>query len=122
MNMPKAVWQDSDILPPQEGLISQVTLVAATASAAQDTGIDGSTVAKRSAFVSLCGTAEWYIAFSSDGAATVTTPVVATATCFGPYAAGVVVPFRVNPLQRYFMAISTPGGILKWYVSSGNGE
>jgi hypothetical protein len=47
---------------------------------------------------------------------------VTTATCWGPFASGTQVPFRVNVTQRYFRVISTPGGTLKWYRSNGPGE
>lgn len=122
MAIPFAVLQDSDVLPPQEGKHNHLTLVGATASAAQDTGVTGATVALGPQFITFIGNAEWYITFSDDGANTVTTPAVATATCMGPYASGLVVSFRVNPPQRYFMAISTAGGALKWYISSGPGQ
>ena len=122
MAIPRAVLQDSDILPPQDGLISQVTLTAATATAATDTGITEATIALGVQFVTFMATAEFYIVHSVDGTSTVTAPVVTTATCFGPYPAGVPVNFRVSKLQRYFRAISTPGGILKWYLSSGPGQ
>ena len=121
MAIPKAVWQDSDILPPQDGLVQLLTLAAATASNATDTGIDGTTETKRSRFITMCCNADWNVVFSVDGTSTITAPVVATATCF-PVAANVWVNFRVNPLQRYFKAISTAGGALKWYISSGPGE
>lgn len=122
MAIPRAVLQDSDILPPQMGLISQIILGAATACDAQDTGVTEATVALGVQFVTLMSTAEFYIVFSVDGTSTITVPVAATATSFGPYPAGVPVNFRVSKLQRYFRAISTPGGILKWYLSSGPGQ
>jgi len=115
------VREDADILPPMQDAISQVTLTAATATAAQDTGITGATNALGPQFVTFMSTAEFYIVFSKDGTSTITTPVVTTATCMGPFSAGVSVDFRVTPQQRYFRAISTPGGILKWYLSNGPG-
>ena len=121
MGIPKAVWQDSDILPPQVGLVVLTTLAAATASAAIDTGTDGTTEAKRSRFITMTCNADWNVVFSVDGTSTITDPVVATATCF-PVAANTWVCFRVNPAQRYFKAISTAGGALKHYISSGGGE
>lgn len=114
--------EDADILPPMDGAISQVTMTAATATAAQDTGVTGASIALGSQFVTFMSTAEFYIVFSNNGTSTITTPVVTTATCLGPFPAGVQVPFRVNPTQRYFRAISTPGGTLKWYRSNGPGE
>jgi hypothetical protein len=116
------VWQDSDILPPQEGKHNHLALAAATASAVQDTGVTGASVALGPQFITLIGNCEWYITFSDDGVNTIVDPVVATATCMGPYAAGLQVPYRVNPNQRYFKAISTAGGVLKWYLSSGPGQ
>lgn len=113
--------EDADVLPPEQDAISQVTLTAATATAAQDTGVTGATLALGPQFVTFMSTAEFYIVFSKDGTSTITTPVVTTATCFGPFPAGVQVPFRVTPTQRYFRAISTPGGTLKWYRSTGPG-
>ena len=113
--------EDADVLPPEQDAVSQVTLTAATATAAQDTGVTGATIALGPQFVTFMSTAEFYIVFSKDGTSTITTPVVTTATCFGPFPAGVQVPFRVTPTQRYFRAISTPGGTLKWYRSTGPG-
>jgi hypothetical protein len=114
--------EDADILPPMDGSISQVTMVAATATAAQDTGVTGATIALGSQFVTFMSTAEFYIVFSNNGTSTITAPVVTTATCWGPFPSGTQVALRVNPTQRYFRAISTPGGILKWYRSNGPGE
>lgn len=113
--------EDADVLPPEQDAVSQVTLTAATATAAQDTGVTGATIALGPQFVTFMSTAEFYIVFSKDGTSTITAPVVTTATCFGPFPAGVQVPFRVSPTQRYFRAISTPGGTLKWYRSTGPG-
>jgi hypothetical protein len=113
--------EDADVLPPMQDAISQVTMTAATATAAQDTGVTGATNALGPQFVTFMSTAEFFIVFSKDGTSTITTPVVSTATCFGPYAAGTSVNFRVTPTQRYFRAISTPGGTLKWYLSTGPG-
>ena len=113
--------EDADILPPMQDAISQVTLTAATATAAQDTGVTGATNALGPQFVTFMSTAEFYIVFSKDGTSTITTPVVTTATCMGPFPAAVSVDFRVTPQQRYFRAISTPGGTLKWYLSNGPG-
>lgn len=113
--------EDADILPPEQDAISQVTMTAATATAAQDTGVTGATNALGPQFVTFLSTAEFFIVFSKDGTSTITTPVVTTATCFGPYPAGASVNFRVTPTQRYFRAISTPGGTLKWYRSNGPG-
>ena len=113
--------EDADILPPMQDAISQVTLTAATATAAQDTGVTGATNALGPQFVTFMSTAEFYIVFSKDGTSTITTPVVTTATCMGPFPANMSVDFRVTPQQRYFRAISTPGGILKWYFSNGPG-
>ena len=120
--IPRSVVQDSDILPPQDGLVSQVTLTAATATSAQDTGITEATVALGTQFVTFLSTAEFYIVHSVNGTSTITAPVVATATCMGPYPASIPVSYRVSKAQRYFRAISTPGGILKWYLSSGPGQ
>ena len=114
--------EDADILPPMDGSIGQVTMVAATATAAQDTGVTGATIALGSQFVTFMSTAEFYIVFSNAGTSSITAPVVTTATCWGPFASGTQVPFRVNPTQRYFRVISTPGGTLKWYRSNGPGE
>lgn len=122
MAIPRAVLQDSDILPPQMGLMSQTNLAAATASTAQDTGITEATAALGPQFITLIGAAEFYIVFSVDGTSTITDPVVATPTCMGPYPASVPVNFRVSKLQRYFKLISTPGGNVKWYLSSGPGQ
>ena len=113
--------EDADILPPMQDAISQVTLTAATATAAQDTGVTGATNALGPQFVTFMSTAEFYIVFSKDGTSTITTPVVTTATCMGPFPTAVSVDFRVTPQQRYFRAISTPGGTLKWYLSNGPG-
>ena len=113
--------EDADILPPEQDAISQVTMTAATATAAQDTGVTGATNALGPQFVTFCSTAEFFIVFSKDGTSTITAPVVTTATCFGPFPSSVQVPFRVTPTQRYFRVISTPGGTLKWYRSSGPG-
>ena len=117
MAIPAAVLQDSDILPPQEGKHNHLALVAATASTAQDTGITGATNALGPTFITMSCNADWNVVFSMDGTSTVTVPVVATATCW-PVAANTSVSFRVSPLQRYFRAISTAGGALKWYLSS----
>ena len=113
--------EDADILPPEQDAISQVTMTAATATVAQDTGVTGATMALGPQFVTFCATAEFFIVISKDGTSTITVPVVTTATCFGPFPSSVQVPFRVTPTQRYFRVISTPGGTLKWYRSSGPG-
>ena len=113
--------EDADILPPMQDAIFQVSMTAATATAAQDTGITGATIALGPQFVTFMSTSEFFIVFSKDGTSTITAPVVSTATCMGPYPAGMSVDFRVTPTQRYFRAISTPGGTLKWYLSTGPG-
>jgi len=119
MAIPAAVWQDSDFSPPIDGGINLVTLAAATASAATDTGV-GDTVTKPQ-FITMSCNADWNVVFSKDGTDTITAPVVATATCF-PVAANAWISLRITPTNRYFKAISTAGGALKWYLSSGPGE
>ena len=121
MGIPAAVWQDSDYSPPIDGGTNLVTLVAATASAATDTGVTGATVLLGPQFITFSCTADWSLVMSKDGSSTITTPVVATATCF-PYLANTPVSLRITPTNRYFKAISTGGGALKWYLSSGPGQ
>ena len=110
---------------PKAGKIKVLTLTAATASSAQDSEL--STAGRR--YMTAVADAEWYILFSSNGKSDTTSlpaPVIATTgvtttldgRCWGPIPAGTEFHRELSPDERYFRAISTAGGILRWYLSS----
>lgn len=114
--------------PPKAGKINVLTLAAATASTAQDSD----QLASGTRYLTAVCNAEWYILFTSNGKSDSTSlpaPVIATTgvdatvdgRCWGPIAAGVEFHRELTPDDRYFRAISTAGGVLRWYLSSGVG-
>lgn len=114
------------ITPPKAGLVQVLTLAANTASTAQDS--DHAGVGTR--YITAICSAEWYIVFTSNGKDDTTSlpaPVVATTgvgttvdgRCWGPIAAGAEFHRELGLDDRYFRAISVAGGLLRWYLSSG---
>lgn len=114
------------VSPPKAGGTKVLELVAATASTAQD---GGNALQARRFLTAVCD-AEWYVLFTSDGTdaeESLPAPDIAATgvddtidgRCWGPIAAGQEFHRELGPGERYFRAISTEGGLLRWYLSSG---
>jgi hypothetical protein len=118
-----AEQQAADFVAPAQGQISVLSLGANTASAAQDTGIDGS-AGRRSAFVTIGANETFFVLFDalSSMAAPDPTATSGTGRCMGPFAANAPVSLRVDASRRYFRAISASAVVVRWYLSSGAQE
>jgi len=117
--------QEADQHPPVVATINVLTLAAATASVAQLAVSNGGTTlpGARPRFVTFVCDQVFGITFGVGGnAAGPADPVIASTAGDSRtmvYPANTPVRFRIDPAHRFFKAISTPGGTLRWYESEG---
>lgn len=98
--------------PPTEDNIG-VVAISTTVTAEQDTGVTKALGPRQYNFVA---NVDVYLVFS--GASTITDPVIAGVAsgtnCF-LVPANTIVTFELSARSRYFVAISTTTGYLRWY-------
>ena len=116
---PRSTQQALDVSAPLSGAVPQITMLAATAFAATDTGVDGSATGVPPQYFTWLSPVEFYIIFGPTSG--LAAPVIGAASAWGPIPAGVPADFRVDTARRFFRVISTAGGSLVWRASSGPG-